>query len=168
MKILAIKVAEELDNTFSAFSKLIAAFTKAQINEVPYQGSWTAGQVAQHIIKATAGIPDAQVEKASREFDKQVEPIQEIFMNMELKMQSPDFILPEEKSYERNELLKELDKNKAWLISIINCKPLDELCMDLELPGMGFLTRYEWMQFINFHVQRHTIQLQNILSMLNK
>ena len=86
------------------------------------------------------------------------------FLNMEIKMQAPDFIIPEEKLYDRNELLKELEVNKLYLTRIINCKPLDEACMDFEFPTFGFLTRYEWIQFILFHVQRHTIQLQNILS----
>lgn len=158
------KLTEKLEQTFTDFANLVSVFTTPQINEVPFAGSWTAGQVAQHIIKATAGIPDSQIKKTGRPYDEQVEKLKQLFLNMEIKMQAPDFIIPEEKLYDRNELLKELEVNKLYLTSIINCKPLDETCMDFEFPTFGFLTRYEWIQFILFHVQRHTIQLQNILS----
>ncbi len=161
-------ISEQLEKTFSAFCSVLSKFTASQINEVSATGSWTAGQVAEHIIKATNGIPDSQIQKASRPYDEQVEKLRSLFLNMHIKMQSPDFIIPEVRSYNSNDLFRELENNKRWLINIINCKALDEVCMDFEVPTFGFLTRYEWIQFINFHVQRHTIQIEKILSILKK
>lgn len=160
-------LAEQVEKAFANFAATLSLFTASQLNELA-TGKWTAGQVAQHIIKATAGIPDTQVQKATRVYDEQVENISALFLNMEIKMQAPDFIIPEERTYGVNEQLHELENNKTWLLRIISCKPMDELCMDVELPVFGFLTRYEWMQFIRFHIQRHHIQLKNILSTFKK
>jgi hypothetical protein len=45
---------------------------------------------------------------------------------------------------------------------IINNVDLTRICLDMELPTIGYLTRYEWLWFIEMHLRRHTFQLQDM------
>ncbi len=44
------KIHKEIDETFAELQRLISSFDQEQINIVPFEGSWTAGQLAQHVI----------------------------------------------------------------------------------------------------------------------
>ncbi len=43
-----------------------------------------------------------------------------------------------------------------------NSKDLSVVCLDMELPTFGHLTRYEWLRFMMVHALRHTIQIEKI------
>jgi len=50
------EIIATLQSTITEFQELISSFDKAQLNAVPFEGSWTPGQVAQHIIMANSGF----------------------------------------------------------------------------------------------------------------
>src|SRR5688572_27226011 len=75
------------DNFITAFDR----FTAEQINVVPFEDSWTAGQVAEHIIKATGGLPDNKTQHADRPADAKVRDIEAVFLNFDIKMKSAGF-----------------------------------------------------------------------------
>ena len=39
---------------------------------------------------------------------------------------------------------------------------LSATCLDFEMPGIGALTRLEWLWFYVWHTQRHLRQVKNI------
>src|ERR1700744_2376376 len=79
------------------FLKALDLFDQDNINTVPFEGSWTGGQVAEHILKSVSGIletlnsPSKPTERNPEEF---VKPLGDAFLNMDIKFQSPDFIIP--------------------------------------------------------------------------
>lgn len=52
------ELKEEITTTFEQLDKTISLFTQEEINRIAFEGSWTAGQVTRHIIKATSGFPE--------------------------------------------------------------------------------------------------------------
>lgn len=156
------KLSNSLKKTFDTFIESISKFDRQEINHQRNMGEWTAGQVADHVIKATGGLPDSHVEKSVREVDLYVESLQDIFLNFEIKMESPDFIYPENGPFNRDELITDLELNKQRYVDIIQNEDLRVVCLDFEFPTYGFLTRYEWLMFIQFHTQRHNHQLMQI------
>jgi hypothetical protein len=40
----------EIDKTIIEFIQILFTINQDQINTVPFKGSWTAGQIAQHVI----------------------------------------------------------------------------------------------------------------------
>jgi hypothetical protein len=155
-------LASELGFHADQFINAVLSFDKDQINVVPFNGSWTPAQVAQHIIKATNGLPDNKTAKANRRIDQQVQIVESVFLNFKEKYRSPDFIIPEPGPYDRDELIRNLIQIKNQNIDIALTKDLAMLCTDFELPVFGYMTRYEWLKFFICHTQRHTHQLQNI------
>lgn len=157
-----IKLMQEINQTADIFINLISRFDNKQLNTIPFQGSWTAGQVADHVIKATSGLPDNRTRSVDRIPDEQVEGIKSVFLDFTVKFQAPDFIIPGEGPFDPDFILHQLSRVKKQNIAAAMNKDISKLCLDLELPGFGFLTRYEWLQFSVYHTQRHIHQLRNI------
>lgn len=154
-----VKVGDE-------FIATVDKFSDEQINEVPFPGSWTPGQVADHIIRATGDIPDRYTEASNRPYDEKVKDIEAMFLNFETKFKSPDFVTPSNGPFKKEEIVKSLkallEKHKTKIPGV----DISALCLKFELPVIGTMTRYEWYSFIATHTKRHLFQLNNIYNSL--
>jgi uncharacterized damage-inducible protein DinB len=156
----------ELESTANELLQLLSSFDQEQINVVPFEGSWTAGQLARHVIKSQAGfaeIMNGPVKDSDRKPDEKAEKIKADFLNFNIKMKSPDFIVPENKTYNKEALLQSLETLKAKITEEMETKDLTQTCLAFELPMLGHLTRLEAVYFVIYHTQRHIHQLKNIL-----
>jgi hypothetical protein len=161
----------DTDQTFTALIKTVSSFDEEQLNDIPFEGSWTAGQVVQHLILSNSGfieVMQGPVKEAERKPDQLVETIKKDFLNFDIKMKSPEFVLPLPISYSKPRQLGTLENIKSSLLHLVETMELDKLCLTFELPGYGFLTRVEAVYFVNYHTQRHTHQLKNIYKHLSK
>jgi hypothetical protein len=163
------EILTEVDNTITAFQQLISSFDEQQINKVPFEGSWTAGQVAQHIIMANGGFAEVlngPVKNTEREADEMVKKIKHQFLDFTTRMKSPDFILPLNKEYHKDRLLKALEDIKISVSKAVDELDLSKTCLAFELPFYGHLTRLEAVYFVICHTQRHAHQLNGIKAKL--
>ncbi len=157
-----IFLSEEIKKTLEEFISHISGLTNEELNTIPFAGSWTAGQVADHILKSTDGIPDSRTDQVSRPPDQQVEAIKSTFLDFTIKFQSPEFIIPTTGPFETDVITSKLERIKKQNVAIALTKDLSRLCTEFDFPGFGHLTRYEWLKFIVFHTQRHIHQLKKI------
>ena len=51
------ELLKQFEETEREFYNVLASFTQEQLNESPFEGSWTAAQVADHMLKSKKGIP---------------------------------------------------------------------------------------------------------------
>ena len=159
------EIQTEFNETFTELLNLLASFNQKQFNSKPGEEEWSAGQVAGHLIKATSGFArmlNGKTAVTERRPDEMVEKIRADFSNFERKMTAPDFIVPEEKVYEREGLLKSLNKIKSEINEAVQTADLTKTCLAFELPVYGFLTGLELLAFVNSHIQRHISQLKRI------
>ncbi|MBT1689916.1 DinB family protein [Dawidia soli] len=160
---LTDRITEVLDDFCGTLDK----FTDAQINQVPPGGGWNAGQVAEHIAISIEAIPDGHTAPANRFIDEQVIPINDIFLDFEARYTSPDFVLPRQETHEKAALIGTLRALERKHVQAALNSDLTELCLDFEFPTIGFMTRYEWLNFFVAHTQRHLRQLKNVYAALN-
>ena len=75
---------------------------------MPFEGSWTAGQVAQHILLSSSSVEVLRgpVKKTKRAPDEGIENLRSIFLDFDTKLESPEFIMPQNKVYDKEELLR--------------------------------------------------------------
>lgn len=154
---------QEVSHTFQDLTDTLSAFEPEQFNLFPYQGSWTPGQVAEHLIKSVSAVPDEHIQTTHRPYDEKVAAIEGLFLNFSIKMQSPDFVRPGNGPHDKAEILKDFAGIRGSLEDTVRSTDLEATCTDFELPTFGTLTRYEWVKFFIFHTQRHTRQLKNAL-----
>lgn len=159
-------IVSTLESTFAELEKAIKRFDDSTFNQRPTKGGWTPAQIAQHLALAGTGI-DRVLLGATRETegaaDKQVASIKEVFLNFDFKMTSPDFIDPEEKVYDQQALLAQLNDIGKTLVKLVNELDLSPTCLAFEVPVWGYMTRLEIIYFVIYHTQRHTRQLQQII-----
>lgn len=165
----ATEAKDAINAAYDQFLGALDQFTEEEINAVPFEGSWTPAQVAHHIIRATKGIPDTNTRIADRASDAKVPEIEAVFLDFSVKFTSPEFILPDTtRKFDKKNLLERLSTIRNTHIEHITSTELAEICLDFELPGIGYLTRYEWYRFIAAHCRRHSFQLQKISGMVRE
>lgn len=152
-------------DTFKELNHKLASFSETELNTVPFEGSWTAGQVIQHLIMGCSGFPEmcaGKTEKKSGKPDQKVKDIETLFFNYDIKMKSPEAIIPSNITYSKNTLTLSLLKIEKELLNVSETYDLALTCLDSEVPGFGKFTIYEWVSFALIHIQRHLNQLQAI------
>lgn len=155
----------EIDNVLADMIKTLSLFTEAEINTIPFEGSWTPGQVAQHIILSDSGFASllsGPVKDTDRQPDQHVEQLKAIFLNFDIKLKSPDFILPPAIDYKKEELLTNLEQIRNQLNQFDQSSDMTKTCTGMEMPVLGYLTRIEAATFVIVHTKRHVHQLGNI------
>ena len=157
------ELRDALANAFDNFMATLKEFEESTVNQIPFAGSWTPAQVAVHILIATDGVPDGNTSPAHREYDASLPKIRPWWEDLSQKFNSPEPLKPDQQPRSKEILLSELSRVKSKDLAIIEKKDLSLVCLDFELPGVGYLTRYEWLWFSEMHLKRHKFQLENML-----
>ena len=163
------RVLSEFYNITKEFLDSLSAFGETDMNRSPRTGSWTAAQVGRHLQKSYHGIAqllNGPSVPTARDPGDRIGQIRSDFLNFERKMQSPDFVRPEDKSYDKKVLVDNLERTIAQIRDTASRLDLTETCTAFSLPVYGEMTRLEWIYFIVYHTQRHTRQLKTIAQTL--
>jgi len=158
----------EVDHTATQLLNLVRAVEESKFNTVPYEGSWTAGQLVRHVSKSTAGIAKALSKKgqsAQREADEKIPVLRDTFMNFSTKLQAPEFIIPEERTYNKQASIEELQHAFEKFITNATGTNVNEIIEGLP---MGTVTKLELIHFIIYHTKRHIHQLEKISKALQE
>ena len=159
------ELQSEMNQTLSEFSKILSMFNNEEVNIIPFEGSWTAGQVATHLIMSNGGflsMTNGPVKQTERSPDEFVRQIRTMFLDFKSKMKSPEFIEPPMVNYKKQDLLNSLNLIQTKLHEAIGEGELEQTCLAFELQSLGFLTRLEAFHFVLYHTQRHINQLKKI------
>jgi hypothetical protein len=100
---------------------------------------------------------------ANRDPAQGMERLKKMFLDFTVKYKSPDFILPAEKTYQKEQVLPDLQHSISKLSEIRSRVNLAEM---INVPIFGETTKLELLYFVLYHTQRHLHQLNNILKSL--
>ncbi len=160
-----------INETFTELVQLIQKFDAEHFNEQPFEGSWTAGQLVSHLEMSGIGFTQA-LHGPAKETDRNpaelVEKFKTLFLDFTTKMNSPGFIVPEEKNYDIESLSSSIKNIHETIVNGINQLDLSKTSTTFSLPMLGELTRLEMIYFVLYHTQRHIHQLKNIQEALVK
>lgn len=161
---MAQNIIEELQSTATELLALVGSFTQEQINVIPFEGSWTAAQVAQHLLQSYSAVDvlSGAVQATERPPDYYCEQLKSSFLNFDKKMTSPDFVRPAALEYDKDTLLRLLSAKLDSIHDAVKTLDLSQTCLDFVLPGADTFTRLEWTCFMLYHTQRHIHQLHHI------
>ena len=162
-------LSNELTTTKNELLKALDLFDQENINTVPFEGSWTGGQVAEHVLKSLSGALQnitGPVKHTDRDPGEYVKPLGDIFLNMDIKFKAADPILPTTDPKDRLALRSSLASALEGIKTVAITENISDTCTSFEFPTIGPLTRLEWILFSSYHTWRHTQQLKNIISHL--
>lgn len=141
---------------------LANSFSEKGFNTIPFEGSWTAAQVIDHITKSNKSIAQAlslEGKPAGRKPDERTPELAKIFLDFKTKLKSPDFILPTQDNYQKTSLITTLKSSVEKLKEAAGNTSLSDA---IEHRAFGEITKLELLYFVLYHTQRHTHQLQHI------
>jgi hypothetical protein len=156
------ELIQEIDDTISQYIDRISILDNDQINEIPYENSWTAAQLCNHILKSTAGIVQAMktdgtpTEKNSTE---KIAGLKNIFLDVSNKFQSPKEIVPDDGPFEKQKTIDDLTTCFKDLDFYSGNTHLNE---EMDGGPLGPITKYELLHFVLYHSQRHLRQMKRI------
>lgn len=159
---------ESLDETTSELFKTISLFNEENINTIPFKGSWTAAQVAEHVMLSNKAMIQSLKEEGrtvSGNIDEGVAKLKEVFLNFDSKLQSPKFILPTQEIYNMKQLVADLRHSVEQIKKL--CAMID-LSETIDHRVFGKISKFEILHFVVYHTQRHIHQLKNIFKLVTK
>lgn len=152
----------EFEAATNAFIAKVAALSQSEINTIPFAGSWTAGQVIEHLCKSDEHmikVLNGPVQPTSRTPDAGVPKLQAIFLDFSTKLPSPEFIIPSDQTFDKESIINTFKAGREQIGKAIQTLDLTATC---HMPIFGEPTRLEIIAFVIFHTQRHTNQVKNI------
>jgi hypothetical protein len=155
-----------LDDVASQLALLFLSLSENEINKIPYEDSWTAGQLLRHVTKSTNGMAAAMLAEskpAERDSTEKVHFLKKTFLDFLKKMKSPEFIVPENETYSKQSSIDELNQSFEKLKGNANKANLNDLVEDLPF---GPTTKLELLHFVLYHTERHLHQLRKICEAL--
>jgi len=160
------EILSAIGEAVSDMGGLMESLNEIQVNTVPYEDSWTAGQLFNHVTKSISGLGGAMLKEApeaERDPAEKVAGFQKTFLDFSTKMQSPDFIIPDPGPYQKQQTIEALKQAFEVLKENAGKANLNELLTGLP---MGDATKLELLHFVLYHTQRHLHQLQKITDAL--
>jgi DinB superfamily len=158
-------LSQKINDTKNDLLVALDTFRPEKFNVIPFDGSWTAGQVAEHILKSASAMlqtMNGPVKIADRDPGQYMKPLGDAFLNFDIKMQSPDFIIPSDEPKDKAVMMHSLDETFEGIKDIAETDDLDMICTGFEMPMLGLLSKKEFIWFTYVHTQRHIHQLKNI------
>ena len=155
-----------IDKVMSLVIEIFASLDERKINSVPFKDSWTAAQLMRHITKSTNSMAKALGTKsapAARSSDERVPELKKIFLDFSKKFESPEFIVPENETYDKVASIRELEASVRELKENAENSNHDEIADKLPL---GPITKLEILHFVVYHTTRHLHQLEKICDAL--
>lgn len=163
------EIINQMDAALTETLQLLSSLNEEKINKIPFEGSWTTAQVAQHLYKSIKGMDEllyTPSQQADRNPEEKAQWLKDIFLNYENKMKSPDFILPEDKYYNQSELKDSLESAKDKMTEAAKNSKLEEMAPLPEGHPLNGITKLETLYFVTYHTIRHNHQMKNISEQL--
>lgn len=160
------KLLAAIKEPLSALLGFMSSLDEHKINTVPYKDSWTAGMLFRHVTKSIDAMANAlhmDTKPAQRDAYEKIPELKKAFLDLSVKMNSPDFIVPEEGVYEKQAVIEELNKSFKRLKENSTNARLTDLVEGLPL---GPITKLEILHFVLYHTQRHVNQMKRICDAL--
>jgi hypothetical protein len=159
-------VLNSINDTAGQIESYVTPLNEDRLNTVPYQNSWTAAQLLRHLVKSTEFMTDGLQtpgKPADRDPGARIPELRKVFEDRTNRLQSPDAIVPETRHYQKDESIAEW--RDAFQSFNIAATAADPAVLVEDLP-LGPVTKWEIINFVQIHLQRHLIQMQKITAAL--
>jgi uncharacterized damage-inducible protein DinB len=163
------KLITEFEETTKDLFAALSLFTQEEFNRIPFEGSWTGGQVAEHLFKSESNIPrvlNGNSKETERDPFEKASIIRTIFLDYTTKLKSPEFILPSDDPKDKDHFIKAFEGTRKELKTLMGTLDLNKTFTSFSFPQMGNLTGWELICFAVCHSRRHIRQMKNIAEKL--
>lgn len=159
------ELLSSFDETISELLQALSSFNNEELNTIPFEGSWTAAQVTEHLLKSGIGITKILLGNTvvtERRVNENAESLEAIFIDPTEKAKSAESLWPSSENKEKGKLIDDFKAVMGGIRKVIASSDLSQTCLDFPFPTLGVLTRWEWGIFVICHTKKHIYQIKNI------
>jgi len=163
------QIIRDLNKSTKELLTLLSEFPEGQFNTKPDKDAWSAGQVAEHLIKVETGtvrLFTGETVPTERDPEQKIETIEKEFLNFEKKFTAFGPIRPDDQPKQKEKVLEKLQDLRQRLAGLVELHDLTVTCKGFEHGLFGYLTRVEWIYFTIIHSRRHAGQIRRVQSRL--
>lgn len=165
-------IAQQLEENTDAFITLIKNFPDQFFNSKPTTEDWSAAEIAEHMIRSEFGLSrlfDGET-KEQLEYDplEMRNNIKTTLLNRKTKVLAPEIIQPTTGEKTKDDLISKFKTIRDNLLTNIKTMDNQAICLKYPHPLFGYLTRADWVYSSIYHCQRHIMQVNDILTQINK
>jgi DinB superfamily len=160
------EILSAIGEAVSDMGGLMQSLDETQVNTVPFEGSWTACQLFNHVTKSINGMPGAMLKEAppaERYPGEKIAEFKKTFLDFSTKMKAPDVVVPDDGPFQKQASLEGLKQSFEKMKEPTMKANLNELLTRLP---MGDVTKLELLHFVLYHTQRHLQQMKKITGAL--
>jgi hypothetical protein len=159
------EIIPQLENALEQTISLLGSLSEEQLNTIPFKGSWTAAQVGRHIYKSLDGtgqMLQSPMPVPERNPLERAPEYKNILLDFDRKMESPDFLIPEETAYDRKQLVASIKEVKEEVLPVAEKASLNEEAPLTDGNPLKGSTKLEILHFLAYHTIRHNRQIEKI------
>jgi hypothetical protein len=151
-----------LDDTARELLELVSAFDENEVNTALYKDSWTRGQLTEHLVKSfrsIAGTLNSPGKIVEREPGERAQELKATFLDFTVKFKSPESVLPTGEKHNKEMLIADLESS---IDELKEARYKANLIEAITAPGLGEMTKLEFLYLALYHTQRHIQQMRSV------
>ncbi len=152
----------DLDACTKKFLDILLQFDRTNFIEKRSANEWSPAQVAEHLllleITANKAISGETI-PTNRPADEKVTLIKWA-MDDNTKRVAPESVLPSNRITDPQTANEKMAQQRDILREAVTNLDLSQACMSFKHPALGTLTRWEWIYFTIYHMERHLQQIK--------
>jgi hypothetical protein len=159
-------IQTELEQNTQQLVDALLKFNADNFNRKPLPTSWSAAEVADHVLSVTRFSNKALLgssQKSERPYDEKLKVIKWAMGDTNAKYKSPEMALPKNGLIDQTDAIGQLRMERKSMSDCLKGIDLSQFSSDFKHPGFGGLTKFEWIHFDMLHVKRHIVQIENVL-----
>jgi len=154
----------DLDACTENFSTLLQQFDNHTFIQKRSENEWSPAQIAEHLlvleITALKAINGKTI-PTNRPANNKV-PLIKWAMEDVTKRVAPESVLPPNLITDVESAIEKIKQQRDRLREAVITLDLSEACVLFKHPALGTLTRWEWIYFTIYHMQRHLQQMKRL------
>lgn len=153
---------QQLDETTVQLQEALSGLSPEAFNN-PRNG-WSPAQVLEHLLILDGIALKAMTLPAiptNRPHDEKLPMIRTVMDDRTTKRSAPEIVMPSHEKKDFRQLMEAFRMERNALKKAVEASELSEACTAFKHPGMGTLTKLEWIVFTIHHTQRHTAQVKD-------
>ncbi|QMT16032.1 DinB family protein [Planococcus maritimus] len=150
--------------------KRVEPFSDKELNEKPSADEWSAMQILDHLYKMEQTITASIAKTIEKNQQKKAlkKPIQ-LSVNRKVKVDAPDYTVPEETFITLAEMKEKLNESRNRLYEVYARTDQETLQKNsMPHPVFGDVPLVQWFPFVGYHEKRHLAQLEETLSKIDE
>src|SRR5690349_3528947 len=119
---LATQLISDLEKVNKTLFETIDGFTPEAFNQVPFEGSWTAAEVVEHLRRSDGGLLkmlNGEKQQPGRDPGANLPKMKSSFLNFDVKLKSPETIVPEHREYDKEHLKEAFATRRAAIVDAV-------------------------------------------------